>query len=151
MSRRSTSRERDERGQTTILIIGLAVVLLMAIAVVVDASAAYLQRQGLDSVADGAALAGADAGSLDLPALYGHGVADEARLAQSRAQARAAVAAFLRTARAKYPGLTARVGFTAANEVVVEVHAPLQLPLTLPGSPERAMIGATGSATVLLD
>jgi uncharacterized membrane protein len=147
----SRERRRDDAGQTTILIIGLAVVLLMAIGVVVDASAAYLQRQGLDSVADGAALAGADAGSRDLPALYADGVGDRQRLVQSRAQARAAVADFLRTARATYPGLTARVGFTADNEVVVEVHAPLELPLTVPGSPERASVGATGSATVLLD
>ena len=65
---------RDERGQATVMIIGLAVVLLMAAVVVVDASAAYLQRQGLDTVADGAALAGADAGSRNLDVLYGEGV-----------------------------------------------------------------------------
>jgi hypothetical protein len=47
----------------TLLIVGLAVVLMTAIAVVVDATAAFLQRQGLATVADGAALAGADAGS----------------------------------------------------------------------------------------
>ena len=142
---------RDEAGQTTVLIIGLAVVLLMAIGVVVDASAAYLQRQGLDTVADGAALAGADAGSRDLPALYTGGVGDRQRLVQSRAQARAAVAEFLRSARAEYPGLTARVGFTADHEVVVELRAPLDLPLTVPGSPQRASIGASGSATVRPD
>ena len=58
------SRERDEeRGQATVLIIGFAVVLAMAVAMVVDASAAYLQRQGLDTLADGAALRGADLGA----------------------------------------------------------------------------------------
>ena len=51
---------RDERGQTSVLIIGFAFVLLLMVGVVVDASAAYLQRQGLDTLADGAALAGAD-------------------------------------------------------------------------------------------
>ena len=35
----------------------------MAVAVVTDASAAYLQRQGLDTLADGAALRGADLGA----------------------------------------------------------------------------------------
>ena len=58
-------RRRDEAGQTTIMIVGFAVVLMMTIVVVVDASAAYLQRQGLDNVADGAALAGADAMFMD--------------------------------------------------------------------------------------
>ena len=46
----------------TLLIIGFAGILLMAIVVVIDASAAYLQRQGLDNLADGAALYGADLG-----------------------------------------------------------------------------------------
>ena len=50
-------RGQEDSGQTTLLIVGLAVVLMMAIAVVVDATAAYLQRQGLATVADGAALA----------------------------------------------------------------------------------------------
>ena len=39
-------------------------ILLMAIVVVIDASAAYLQRQGLDTLADGAALHGADLGDV---------------------------------------------------------------------------------------
>ena len=151
MNEQGTRRHRDEGGQTTLLIVGLAVVLLMAIGVVVDASAAYLQRQGLDSVADGAALAGADAGSRNEAALYTGGLSQEERLEQSHAPARAAVADFLRTARARYPGLTATVAFTADDEVVVEVHAPLDLPLTVPGSPQRARISASGSATVLLD
>lgn len=38
-------RVRDERGQVSVLIIGFAAVLLLAIAVVIDASAAYLQRK----------------------------------------------------------------------------------------------------------
>ena len=35
----------------------------MVVALVVDSSAAYLQRQGLDTLADGAALRGADLGA----------------------------------------------------------------------------------------
>jgi hypothetical protein len=42
-----TRRDRDERGQVTLLIIGFAGILLMAIVVVIDASAAYLQRMDL--------------------------------------------------------------------------------------------------------
>ncbi len=141
----------DQRGQATVFIIGLAVVLLMAIAVVVDASAAFLQRQGLDTVADGAALAGADAGSRNLDALYGEGVDDAGRLDQAEAVARAAVADHLRRtgAHADYPGLTVEVRFDPGGDaVIVSLHAPLDLPLTLPGSPDRTVIGAVGSAVV---
>lgn len=144
----------DERGQATVFIIGLAVVLLMAIAVVVDASAAFLQRQGLDTVADGAALAGADAGSRNLDALYGEGVDSAGRLDQAEAVARAAVADHLRRtgAHAAYPGLTVDVRFDPGEDaVIVSLRAPLDLPLTLPGSPDRAVIGAVGSAIVQVD
>ncbi|WP_447643347.1 pilus assembly protein TadG-related protein [Nocardioides zeae] len=60
---RRRSRKSDQHGQTTLMIVGFAGVLFMLLAVVVDASAAYLQRQGLATIADGAALAGADAGA----------------------------------------------------------------------------------------
>ena len=146
--------KRDDSGQTTVLIVGLAVVLLMAAGVVVDATAAYLHRQGLTSVADGAALAGADAGSRNEAVLYGEGIGGAERLAQARAVAQAAVAEHLRAtgAHADYPGLRVSVDFDPARDsVVVTVRAPLELPLTVPGSPERASISARSSATVQLD
>ena len=143
----------DDRGQATVMIIGLAVVLLMAVAVVVDSSAAFLQRQRLDTVADGAALAGADAGSRDLEALYGDGVAAADRLDQVQALARAAVADHLARsgAHAAYPGLTYEVRFGADDSVTVRVVAPLELPMTLPGAPRSTLVSATGEAVVQLD
>ena len=92
----------------TLLIVGLAVVLMTAIAVVVDATAAYLQRQGLMTLADGAALAGADAGSRNEPDLYSDGVADDPRLDLQQRVAAAAVADHLAAtgAHADYPGLS---------------------------------------------
>jgi hypothetical protein len=52
----------------------------------------------------------------------------------------------------RYPGLTYRVRVDAATQrVEVSITAPLDLPLTIPGSPERATIGATGSAVVGVD
>ena len=57
------SRPRDERGSVTPLVIGFAVVLALGIALVTDATAAYLHRSGLSTLADGAALSGADAGA----------------------------------------------------------------------------------------
>lgn len=145
---------RDERGQSAVLIVGLASFLLLAIVVVVDASAAFLQRQGLDTVADGAALAGADAGSRNLDSIYGSGVGSQPRLEQAEALARAAVEDYLdRTgARSHYPGLSYDVGFDPTdNSVVVQVRAPLELPLTIPGSPERPVVGTVGSAVVQVE
>jgi hypothetical protein len=147
------SRRRDE-GQTTVLIVGLAVVLLMAVGVVVDATAAYLQRQGLSSVADGAALAAADAGSRNEAFLYDEGVGAEQRLRQQRALARSAVVDHLRATAAmrSYPGLTWELGFDRTGDrVTVRVRAPLELPLTVPGSADRTIVSAEASAVVELD
>lgn len=145
---------RGEEGQAAVLIIGLASFLLLAIVVVVDASAAFLQRQGLDTVADGAALAGADAGSNNADTLYGSGVGSRERLDQAEALARAAVADYLNrtAARSDYPGLRYDVGFDPTdNSVIVRVRAPLDLPLTIPGSPDRPVVGTVGSAVVQIE
>ena len=42
-----TPRPRDDRGSITPLIVGFALIVALLVAVVVDASAAYLRRQGL--------------------------------------------------------------------------------------------------------
>ena len=149
---RRRERAGDERGQATVLIIGLATVLAMSVALVVDATAAYLQRQGLDTLADGAALRGADLGATGRDVYEGGVPAD--RLELSAAQARAAVGDYLRGTGAygRYPGLSYQVRVDPTTQrVEVSLSAPLDLPLTIPGSPERAMIGATGSAVVGVD
>lgn len=143
----SARRRRDESGQTTLLIIGLASILLVAIAVVVDASAAFLQRQGLDTLADGAALYGADLGSTGV---YADGLPD-ARLQQQQVAARQAVHDYLgRTgAYQKYPGLRPTVHVdTRADRITVELRAPLELPLSVPGMAATTTIGARGTAAV---
>jgi hypothetical protein len=141
----------DERGTVTPLIVGLAMVLLMMAAVVTDASAAYLQRQGLDTLADGAALTGADAGASGDEA-YGGGL--DADLHLDEGVARAAVVAYLHRVGAftRYPGLTASVAVDPTSQrVVVSVRAPIHLPLHVPGGPETASIGASSAATVGVD
>ena len=143
---------RDEHGQATMMIIGFAIVLAMVVALVTDASAAYLQRQGLDTVADGAALRGADLGATG-EETYTGGL-PERDLALTPAAVRAAVHAYLGDIGAyrKFPGLTFDVGVDGtAHRVTVSVHAPLDLPLTVPGAPATASIGATGSAVVEVD
>ena len=151
---RRPTRTHDDAGQMTLLIVGLAVVLMTAIAVVVDVSAAYLQRQELDTLADGAALAGADAGSRNEPDLYTGGIASGPRLDLQQQVTRAAVVEHLRStgAHADHPGLSWTVTLVDGGEsVVVGVRAPLDLPLTFPGAPQSAPISASASATVQLD
>lgn len=138
-----------EEGQVSLLIIGFTLVLLMVTVVVVNASAAYLQRQGLSTVADGAALQGADIGSTGT---YDLGIPDQ-RLRQTHRQVDAAVAAHLRAVGAndRYPGLRHQVRVDqAVGEVTVTVRAPLELPLKLPGSGWSTQVVATGRAAVVV-
>jgi len=147
--RRAARRTRDERGQTTMLVIAFAALVVVAIALVVDASAAFLQRQGLNSLADGAALHGADQGAVGV---YTEGL-PETNLDQRRAAASAAVAEYLaRTgAHAKYPGIGFSVALDPVRETItVSVQAPLDLPLTVPGAPTSTTVGAEGTAAVTL-
>jgi hypothetical protein len=138
---------RCDFGQTSLLIVGLAVVVVMLVAVVVDASAAYLRRQGLDSLADGAALAAAD--GLQGQQVYEGGLGERA-LIDPRA-AELFVAGYLNTVRAaqKYPGLSYSVE-AAADRILVRVSAPLDLPLTPPGWKTRPMITGTAVCFVVV-
>ncbi len=138
---------RDEVGQTTLLIVGFATVAAMLVGVVVDASAAYLRRQGLDSIADGAALAAAD--GIQGRQVYEGGLGERARIDPK--VARGYVTDYLRTVGAarRYPGL----GYTveaAADRVVVRVRAPLALPITPPGWERRPTIAAVAAAVVVV-
>ena len=143
-------REQTESGQATVLIVGLAFVLAMAVAMVVDVSAAYLQRQSLDTVADGAALQGADLGAAGRE-VYTGGV-PHGRFDLTADAVRASVRDYLAAtgAYATYPGLSFTVDIDQrTSSVTVHLDAPLDLPLTVPGSPEVASVGATGSAVVV--
>lgn len=148
--RRGRAGPSDERGQTTLLIIGFAGVLFMLLAVVVDASAAYLQRQGLATIADGAALAGADAGASG-GEVYEGGLGADERVEQSARAAAAAVARYLSDVDAydRYPGLSFDTA-VVDGAVEVRIAAPLELPLSLPGGPGEATVAATGSAALQL-
>jgi len=131
----------------TLLIIGFAGILLMAIVAVIDASSAYLQRQGLDNLADGAALYGADLGA---SGIYEEGLGQD-RLSQQEAAVRAAVRDYLARAGAarKYPGIDVGVRIDVANRsVTVRLEAPLDLPLTVPGSPSSPRVAASSTAAV---
>lgn len=135
----------DERGQTSVLIIGFAVIILLMIVVVVDASAAYLRRQGLDSLADGAALAAAD--GVQAERVYEEGVDERAQIDPAVAQAYAAEYLAALGARGKYPGFSYSVQ-TTADSVVVRVSAPLELPFSPAGWEDRTLISATAASFV---
>jgi len=136
---------RHERGQASLLIIGFALVIAMLVAVVVDASAAYLRRQDLDALADGAALAATDAIRADQVYVGGLGT----RAALDPVVARAYVASYLQQsgAAARFPGLAWSVG-VGPDTVVVRVVAPLDLPLRLPGRRFRPVVAGSAASYV---
>lgn len=148
MNRPSLSgSRRSEAGQISLFIIGLSLVLLMTAAVVVDASAVYLQRQGLATVADGAALTGADGGAAGS---FVTGIPDERLMPQAH-EAHAAVAEYLRATGAydRYPGLQHQVQVDVTQRAVhVTLRARVDLPLHLPGGPRSAEVLATSRAAV---
>lgn len=75
---RGDRREGGDRGSVLVLGIGWVTVCLLSLVVLVDASAAFLQRRQLVSLADAAALAGAQA--IDLDAYYERGASSATRL-----------------------------------------------------------------------
>ena len=98
---------RDEDGQTALLIVGFFVVAVLLVIVVVDASAAYLRRQQLDALADGAALAAAD--GIQGAQVYEQGLGDRAAI--DPGLARTYVADYLSRmgAQRDHPGLVPEV------------------------------------------
>lgn len=135
---------RSERGQASVLIIGFAVVLVLATGVVVDASAAYLQRQALDTLADGAALSAAD--QVQGRDSYENPLGPEVPI--DAETARRTVASYLHDigAYAAHPGLRHQV-WVRDREVVVRVQAPLDLPITVDGVTDTT-VSATAAAQV---
>ena len=136
---------RTEGGQTSVLIIGFAFVLLLMVGVVVDSSAAYLQRQDLDTLADGAALAGAD--EVRGSGVYEGGLTGQ-RAPLDAAAARAAVRDYLLGIGAydERPRLSFDVAIRNRS-VIVRVSAPLDLPVTVE-SVSHTRVDARGAAVV---
>jgi hypothetical protein len=138
---------RGEEGQTSLLIVGFFLVAVLMVVVVVDASAAYLRRQALDSVADGAALAAAD--GVQGEQVYTGGLGERAQI--DPVVARRYVAEYLAAtgAHARYPGLSYSVG-TGADAVRVRVTAPLDLPFSPPGWADDTLVTGTAASYVVV-
>ena len=140
-------RSHGEQGSVTPLIIGFAVVVALLVAVVVDASAAYLRRQGLNSAADAAALAATD--GIQGKEVYTNGLGKRAEI--DPAAARQHVADYFASSgiRRRYPGLTYSVR-TTDNAVVVRVVTPMDLPLRVPGVGTNVPIAGTAASVVVV-
>lgn len=143
------SRRDDERGSVTPLIIGFTVVVALLVAVVVDASAAYLRRQGLNSAADSAALAATD--GIQGEEVYTHGLGKRAEIDPDAA--RRYVADYFASSgiQRRFPGLDYSVE-TTANIVVVRIVTAMDLPLRVPGVGTNVRVtGSAASVVVVSD
>ena len=136
---------RSDRGQMSLMIVGFFTLVLLLVGVVVDVSAAYLRRVSMNNVADGAALAAADA--VQGHQVYTAGLGTDAPI--DATVARQYVADYLATSGAidDYPGLRWRVE-QHGDDVRVEVSAPLDLPLSIAGWGDE--VGISGEASVLV-
>ncbi len=143
--RRTAAPGTDERGQTAVLIIGFMIVVALTVVVVVDATAAYLRRQALDTLADGAALAAAD--GLEGEQVYLTGLGTTATVDPEHARALVVEYFAAVDAGGRYPGLSHHVE-TAGDRVVVRVAAPLDLPFAVPGVGDSAHVTASAAAVV---
>ncbi len=139
------TRRRPEHGTVTVLLVGFLLVLGLLTGAVVDASAAYLRHQELDSLADGAALAAAD--GAQGARVYEHGLGRSAQI--DPAAAVGYVEQYLGSvgASGSYPGITWTVHSTGQS-VTVELRAPLHLPLTPPGWDSTSTVTGRASAVV---
>lgn len=133
-------RRDDERGSVSLLLVGFFLVAVMLVTVVVDASAAFLRRQELSALADGAAVAAADGVAEER--IYLEGVPEQ--VAIDPALARAQVAAYL--ARTSRPAGLRWSVTTTGDSVRVEVSAPLDLPLAPPGWTTRTTVASEAGA-----
>ena len=125
---------RGERGSITVMSIGFLLLLGALTVVVVNASAAFLQRQELNNLADGAALAAAD--GLDAAAFY-----ERREVLLSTTDVRALVTQHIAGSEARLTVLE-----IAGDRVRVRLARPMDLPLVPPGWVNRTVVVADADA-----
>lgn len=121
-----------DRGSVMLLALGFIVICILAVAVVVDASVMFLRQRSLQSVADGAALAGAQA--IDLEAYYRRGA--DYRIQLDPQQVQRAVQHYVRNASPSGVSLESveLVGRTVIVRMRTEVRPPFSGWLTPGGA-----------------
>jgi uncharacterized membrane protein len=132
---------RGESGQITIMIIAFAVIAALAVGVVVNASAAFLQRRSLASWADGAALAATQ--SVDHGRLYSEGA--HGSLPLSDAGVRSAVSAYV--SRHDLEGRFSKFQVEAITVDRGEGRVTVRLSATVPLAP----IGSVATAPIVAE
>lgn len=130
---------RREDGTITVMLVGFFIVVGLLAVVVINASAAFLQRQELNNAADGAALAAADA--LGQEGLYRTGVGEDAPIDPRRAEA--IVGEYLR---ATAPEIDHWRVSTDGDAVRVHLYRSMSLPLTPPGWFDSSRVTAEAAA-----
>ena len=123
-----------ERGSITVMSVGFLLLLGTLTVVVVNASAAFLQRQELNNLADGAALAAAD--GLDAAAFY-----EQREVVLHESDVRSLVTQYLAGSRAQLTVLDVE-----GDRVRVELARPMDLPLVPPGWMDRTVVVADADA-----
>jgi Flp pilus assembly protein TadG len=135
---RLSDRLADDRGSVLLLGICWIVVCLLALAVMTDVTAAFLQRRQLMAIADAAALAGAQA--IDLDAYYAQGAQTGTRL--TPAQVVAASRSHALTT-GDVPGMSVDSIVSDGVTVRVALSAPLRLPFFDSLRDETVRVAAT--------
>lgn len=121
---------RDDEGSVLLLGIGWLVTCVLALVVMIDISAVFLQRQQLQATADAAALAGAQ--GIDVGAYYRDGASAQTRLDPATVSQR--ITAHLQGSRAAtvHPGLAVTSAATDGVSVRVAMSRSLTLPILPP-------------------
>jgi uncharacterized membrane protein len=127
-------KARGERGSITVMSIGFLILLGALTVVVVNASAAFLQRQELNNLADGAALAAAD--GLDAAAFY-----ERRQVVLSSSDVRSLVTQYIADSEARLTALEVE-----GDRVRVRLVRPMDLPLVPPGWVDRTVVVADADA-----
>ena len=136
-----TRIKKAEEGSVLILGIGLLGVCLLALVVVADTGSAFLQRKNLYSVADAAALAGAQ--TLDLPIYYEQGASQATHLDGRSAVAKARGFLAKSEVIAAHPGLTVDSITTDGQSIQVDLSIPITVPFVNALHREPARVRAT--------
>ncbi|MDQ3157839.1 MAG: Tad domain-containing protein [Actinomycetota bacterium] len=135
---------RREEGTITVMVVGFFVVIGLLAVVVINASAAFLQRQELNNVADGAALAATD--GLRQETIYREGIDEDAPIDPRRA--RELVAAYLS---ATTTDLSTWSVSTDNDTVRVHLDRSITLPLAPPGWFGTSLVTADAAALLRVE
>jgi len=138
---------RGQSGQASVLVIGFFLVVALTVAVVVDASAAYLRRQGLGNLADAAALAAAD--GVMAEQAYAGNLERSAPIDPAVARRHATAYLDQVDARSTYAGLTLDVGMRG-DTVTVRLSAPVDLPIAPPDWEDQPIVTGEAAAYVVV-